>query len=82
MWYERFNIVVTSLSRSYLPSTWVTYHPTYIEVGIYLGTMGLFSMAVLLFFRYVPMIAIHEVKSVLKHNETEHGMVEPNNPEQ
>jgi Ni/Fe-hydrogenase subunit HybB-like protein len=82
MWYERFNIIVTSLSRSYLPSTWVDYHPTYIEVGIYLGTMGLFSLAVLLFFRYVPMIAIHEVKSVLKHNETEHGMVEPNTSEQ
>lgn len=74
MWYERFNIIVTSLSRSYLPSTWVTYHPTYIEVGIYMGTIGLFSAAVLLFFRYVPMIAIHEVKSVLKHNEREHGM--------
>ncbi len=82
MWYERFNIIVTSLSRSYLPSTWVTYHPTYIEVGIYLGTMGLFTIAVLLFFRYIPMIAIHEVKSVLKHNETEHGMVEPNTSEQ
>lgn len=78
MWYERFNIIVTSLSRSYLPSTWVTYHPTYIEVGIYMGTIGLFTAAVLLFFRYIPMIAIHEVKSVLKHNEREHGMIEPN----
>ena len=82
MWYERFNIIVTSLSRSYLPSTWVTYHPTFIEVGIYLGTIGLFAMAVLMFFRYVPMIAIHEVKSVLKHNEREHGMIEPNTGEQ
>lgn len=74
MWYERFNIIVTSLSRSYLPSTWVNYHPTYVEVGLYIGTLGLFTAAVLLFFRYVPMIAIHEVKSVLKHNEREHGM--------
>jgi len=82
MWYERFNIIVTSLSRSYLPSTWVTYHPTFIEVGIYVGTIGLFTAAVLLFFRYVPMIAIHEVKSVLKHNEIEHGMIEPNTGEQ
>jgi len=82
MWYERFNIIVTSLSRSYLPSTWVSYHPTFIEVGIYLGTIGLFTTAVLLFFRYIPMIAIHEVKSVLKHNETEHGMIEPNTGEQ
>lgn len=81
MWYERFNIIVTSLSRSYLPSTWVTYHPTFIEVGIYVGTIGMFTAAVLLFFRYVPMIAIHEVKSVLKHNEIEHGMIEPNTGE-
>jgi Ni/Fe-hydrogenase subunit HybB-like protein len=82
MWYERFNIIVTSLSKSYLPSTWVTYHPTYIEVGIYVGTIGLFTAAVLLFFRYIPMIAIHEVKSVLKHNEREHGMGEFKSDEQ
>jgi molybdopterin-containing oxidoreductase family membrane subunit len=82
MWYERFNIIVTSLSRSYLPSTWVEYHPSFIEVGIYVGTMGMFIAAVLLFFRYIPMIAIHEVKSVLKHNELEHGMIEPNTGEQ
>lgn len=82
MWYERFNIIVTSLSRSYLPSTWVEYHPSFIEVGIYIGTIGMFAAAVLLFFRYIPMIAIHEVKSVLKHNELEHGMIEPNTGEQ
>jgi Ni/Fe-hydrogenase subunit HybB-like protein len=74
MWYERFNIIVTSLSRTYLPSVWASYHPSYIEVGLFLGTIGLFTTAVLLFFRYIPMIAIHEVKSVLKHNEREHGM--------
>jgi len=78
MWYERYNIIVTSLSRSYLPSTWTNYSPSYIEVGLFLGTIGLFSLFVLLFFRFVPMIAIHEVKSVLKHSELEHGMIEPN----
>jgi molybdopterin-containing oxidoreductase family membrane subunit len=68
MWYERFNIVVTSLAQDYLPSSWTTYHPTIIEIGIYVGTIGIFSVGVLLFFRYVPMIAISEVKSVLKLN--------------
>jgi Ni/Fe-hydrogenase subunit HybB-like protein len=78
MWYERFNIIVTSLSRTYLPSVWTSYRPSYIEVGLFFGTIGLFCCAVLLFFRYIPMIAIHEVKSVLKHNEREHAMIEPN----
>lgn len=68
MWYERFNIVVTSLAQDYLPSSWTTYNPTIVEIGIYVGTIGIFSVGVLLFFRYVPMIAISEVKSVLKLN--------------
>lgn len=65
MWFERFNIVVTSLANDYLPSSWVTYSPTIIEIGVYLGTIGLFVVGVLLFFRYIPMIAISEVKGVL-----------------
>ncbi|HLN52974.1 MAG TPA: NrfD/PsrC family molybdoenzyme membrane anchor subunit [Lentimicrobium sp.] len=66
MWYERFNIIVTSLTRDYLPSSWTTYHPTWVEIGFYVGTLGLFACAVLLFFKYIPMIAIHEVKGILK----------------
>jgi molybdopterin-containing oxidoreductase family membrane subunit len=66
MWYERFNILITSLSKDYLPSSWVTYSPTWVEIGIYIGTIGMFIMGVLLFFKYIPMIAISEVKSVLK----------------
>ncbi len=66
MWFERFNIVITSLSNDYLPSNWASYSPTLIEVGIYVGTLGLFASGVLLFFRFVPVIAISEVKSVLK----------------
>lgn len=69
MWYERYNIVVTSLAKDYLPSSWTTYSPTWVEAGIYLGTIGFFSVGVLLFFRYIPMIAISEVKSVLKPTE-------------
>jgi molybdopterin-containing oxidoreductase family membrane subunit len=66
MWYERFNIIVTSLSKDYLPSAWTSYTPTWVEVGIYIGTLGIFTTGVLLFFKFIPMIAIHEVKMVLK----------------
>ncbi|MBE0654589.1 MAG: polysulfide reductase NrfD [Bacteroidales bacterium] len=66
MWFERFNIVITSLANDYLPSNWATYSPTLTEVGVYVGTLGLFTVGVLMFFRYIPMIAISEVKSVLK----------------
>jgi Ni/Fe-hydrogenase subunit HybB-like protein len=69
MWYERFNIVVTSLSKDYLPSSWTGYSPTWVEICIYLGTIGFFTVGVLFFFRFVPMIAISEVKSVLKPTE-------------
>jgi Ni/Fe-hydrogenase subunit HybB-like protein len=69
MWYERFNIVVTSLANDYLPSSWTTYSPTWVEISIFLGTIGIFSTGVLFFFRFIPMIAISEVKSVLKPTE-------------
>ena len=67
MWFERFVIVVTSLHRDYLISSWSMYYPTKIEVGIYLGTFGLFFTLFFLFIKYVPVIAIAEVKSVLKN---------------
>ena len=66
MWFERFNIVVTSLSKDYLPSAWASYSPTFVEVSVYLGTLGIFIFGVLLFFKYIPMIAISEVKAVNK----------------
>lgn len=66
MWFERYVIVVTSLSKDFLPSSWATYAPTYVEIGIFVGTLGIFITGVLLFFRYVPMIAISEVKGILK----------------
>jgi Ni/Fe-hydrogenase subunit HybB-like protein len=65
MWFERYNIVVTSLSKDFLPSNWVTYTPTVIDIGIFVGTIGLFATGVLLFMRYIPMMAISELKSVL-----------------
>jgi len=70
MWFERYVIVVTSLSKDFLPSSWATYKPTIIETGIFIGTLGIFALGVLLFFRYVPMIASSEVKSVLKETST------------
>jgi len=69
MWFERYNIIVGSLSKDYLPSSWATYSPSIVEIGVFVGTLGIFSTGVLLFFRYIPMLAIHEVKSVLHAGE-------------
>ncbi|MBI2893602.1 MAG: polysulfide reductase NrfD [Deltaproteobacteria bacterium] len=65
MWFERFVIIVTSLSRDYLPSSWSGYSPTLIEIGTLLGSFGLFFTLFLLFCRALPVIAIGEVKGVL-----------------
>ena len=65
MWLERYNIVVTSLSKDYLPSNWVSYTPTAIDIGVFVGTIGLFGCGVLLFMRYIPIMAISELKSVV-----------------
>ena len=64
MWFERFNIVITSLSKDYLPSNWVSYSPTFIDIGVYVGTLGVFTAGILLFVRYITLIAISEIKSV------------------
>jgi molybdopterin-containing oxidoreductase family membrane subunit len=63
MWLERFVIIVTSLHRSYLPSSWVMYRPTMIEVGTLVGSFGLFFTFFLLFIRLLPMIAMWEIKA-------------------
>ena len=69
MWFERFNIVITTLSRDYLPSSWVSYSPSWVEVGFFVGTLGMFAAGVLLFFRFIPIIAISEIKSVAKFDK-------------
>ena len=66
MWFERFVIIVTSLHRDYLPSSWTMYAPTWVEVGLFIGTLGVFFSLFLLFVRVFPVIAISEVKTVLK----------------
>jgi Ni/Fe-hydrogenase subunit HybB-like protein len=68
MWFERYVIVVTSLTKDLIPSNWTSYTPTFVEIGLFIGTLGLFVFCILLFFRYLPIIAISEVKSVLKHS--------------
>ena len=67
MWFERFVIIVTSLHRSYLPSSWTIYRPTIIEVGTLVGSFGLFFTCFLAFIRLLPMIAMWEVKAVAGH---------------
>jgi molybdopterin-containing oxidoreductase family membrane subunit len=64
MWFERFVIIVTSLHRDFLPSSWAMYKPTVIEVGTFIGTFGLFFTLFLLFVRFLPVISIGEVKAV------------------
>jgi molybdopterin-containing oxidoreductase family membrane subunit len=64
MWVERFVIIVVSLHRDFLPASWGYYRPTYVDVFTFVGTVGFFLTFFLLFIRFVPLIAISEVKSV------------------
>ena len=66
MWFERFVIIVTSLHRDYLPSSWSMFSPTYIDIGIFIGTIGFFFVLFLLYARTFPVIAQAEVKTILK----------------
>ena len=66
MWFERFVIIVTSLHRDYLPSSWTMFHPTWVDVGVFLGTIGIFFTLYLLFARFFPVLALNELKSILK----------------
>ncbi|NJL76591.1 MAG: polysulfide reductase NrfD [Saprospiraceae bacterium] len=66
MWFERFVIIATTLARDYLPSSWSYYSPTWVEIGLFAGTLGLFFTLFLIFARVAPVIAIAEVKSILK----------------
>ena len=65
MWFERFVIITTSLERGFLPSSWADYAPTPIEVATLAGSFGLFFTCFLLFCRFLPMIAMAEIKGVL-----------------
>jgi molybdopterin-containing oxidoreductase family membrane subunit len=71
MWFERF-VIVMSLSRDFLPSSWDYYSPTIWDVATYIGSFGLFFTLFLLFLRFLPVIAIAEVKGVLPHAHPHH----------
>ncbi len=73
MWFERFVIVISSLSRDYLPSSWDYYTPTIWDMSLFIGSFGLFFTLFLLFIRFVPMIAISEVKGVLPEADPHQG---------
>jgi Ni/Fe-hydrogenase subunit HybB-like protein len=66
MWTERFIIIVTSLHRDFLPSSWGMYAPTWVDWSIYAGTISFFGLLFLLFLRFVPAVAVTEVKE-LRH---------------
>ena len=65
MWLERYVIVVTSLSNDFLPSSWGLYSPTFWDFALYAGTFGLFGTLLLLFIRFLPMISIFEMKTIV-----------------
>jgi len=72
MWFERF-VIVVSLSRDYLPSSWDYYSPTFWDIATLIGSFGLFFTLFLLFARFVPVIAMSEVKGVLPEADPHYG---------
>jgi molybdopterin-containing oxidoreductase family membrane subunit len=77
MWFERFVIIVTSLAQDFIPSSWHHYSPSWVEIWTFAGTFGIFLSLFLLFMRFLPMIAISEVKIVVPdadpHQHTRRG---------
>ena len=65
MWFERFVITISTLNRDFLPSSWGYFRPTLVDIGMLIGSFGLFFTLFLLFLRFLPMIAMAEVKSIL-----------------
>jgi Ni/Fe-hydrogenase subunit HybB-like protein len=74
MWLERYVIIVVSLSRDFLPSSWALYWPTIWDVATYVGTIGLFFFLFFLFIRSLPMISIFEVRTLLPQAEVTEGV--------
>jgi len=77
MWFERYVIVVTSLSKDFLPASWATYEPTIHDKALFIGTLGIFLLGILFFFRFIPMMAVSELKGILKETsikkDKDHG---------
>ena len=77
MWFERFVIVVVGLYREFLPSNWAYFKPTWVDICTFLGTFGLFFTCFLLFMRFLPMIAVSEVKGVTAQADPHHPSAKP-----
>jgi Ni/Fe-hydrogenase subunit HybB-like protein len=69
MWLERFIIVVTSLSRDFLPSSWGMYYPTRWDFAVFFGTIGLFVTLLFLFIRFLALISIFEMRALVNEEE-------------
>jgi len=65
MWFERFVIIVTSLHRDFLPSSWGDFSPTWVDVGLFVGSIGIFLSLILLFCRLLPTVSVSETKAIL-----------------
>lgn len=74
MWFERYVIIVTSLHRDFLPSSWSMYYPTIVEWATMIGAFGLFFSLFALFARFLPMMAISEIKNVIPAADPHHPM--------
>jgi len=72
MWFERFVIVITSLHRDFLPSSWGMYSPTIYDIGILIGSFGLFFTLILIFVRVLPVVSISETKAVTEGAQPGH----------
>jgi len=66
MWFERFDIIVIDLSRGHLPSSWTMFSPTFVDIGVFIGTIGFFFVLFLLYARTFPVIAQSELKTIVK----------------
>jgi molybdopterin-containing oxidoreductase family membrane subunit len=73
MWMERFVIVVTSLSRDFLPSSWHHFTPTWVDFSILIGSFGFFFTWLLLFTKALPVVSMAEVKAIVKGSQPTHG---------
>jgi molybdopterin-containing oxidoreductase family membrane subunit len=72
MWFERFVITVSSLANDFMPSSWDYYHPTIWDLATLVGSFGLFMTLFCLFCRFLPMVALAEIKSVLPEANPHH----------
>lgn len=73
MWFERYVIIVSSLAQDYLPTSWGYFQPTWVDLCTLIGSFGLFLTLFLLFCRYLPMIAMAEIKAIMPQADPHHG---------